>query len=472
MLPFIVSLALLNLLPEFPHGNPKRVFAQAVASPQRVNPRAEAQDVRDTSAGINAAEWGLRSGDLAAASANSAALEKMLTQMNPIPGLNPGSAGTAIRLPKGDFHLARTLRINRQMILEGTSGWGDIPGTRLIFPDGVSGIVIERYNTSTDGKQGDWTVIRDLSVLARGRSNPNAHGIHMKARAKIVNVKIQGFGGHGIYNFQPGGYDNGNNWHVQTSRITNCGGWGMYIQGLNANVGQAIGVDCSYNLGGGFFDSSFHGNTYIGCHAQTNGPPDASGNSMGTGYAYRIVGAAGGNHFNYTALINCYAESPQPSLIEHPAVIFGGSFGGPLTGSTALAVGPLNSPNASYPEGYVRRTGDVLTGVLGFPTRAFSGTTTIDHNTDLSLFADASGGTATAILPRISIVSVGQLRGKRFYLKKTDASGNVVQFVPASGERINGVEAPYIIGNMRGSWAEVEVHPSGNGWEVIRKGNV
>jgi Pectate lyase superfamily protein len=57
--------------------------------------------------------------------------------------------GAVLHIPFGIFKLSKTLHLRRQMIIRGVSGSGDYAGSRLHFPDGIDGVVIERGVAST-----------------------------------------------------------------------------------------------------------------------------------------------------------------------------------------------------------------------------------------------------------------------------------------------------------------------------------
>jgi hypothetical protein len=100
------------------------------------------------------------------------------------------------------------------------------------------------------------------------------HGVHLRARATIQNCNISWFQGDGIAITASAGAEgqegNANNCFVSGCRILRCRN-GMYFDGADANAGNIVGVDTSSNRQWGFWDSSFLGNTYTGCHADANG---------------------------------------------------------------------------------------------------------------------------------------------------------------------------------------------------------
>jgi len=159
-----------------------------------------------------------------------------------------------------------------------------VDSTRLTFPVDSRGIIINRYNTLSNGVEAvpttaaDGSILQGLELVGSGTST-TAHGVWMRARAIVRDCVISGFGGNGLQivaaagvaETEPQSEGNANNWHVDNIRCQGNGEWGVFVDGPDANAGLGIGIDCSGNGSGGFWDSSFLGNTYIGCHTATNG---------------------------------------------------------------------------------------------------------------------------------------------------------------------------------------------------------
>src|SRR6266852_7563211 len=107
--------------------------------------------------------------------------------LNAIAALGPASPppdnksrGAVLFIPFGTFKLSATLRINTQCILQGVSGWGGYPGSKLIFdksvlgaedPAGIGGLIIVF-------SEGSNSVIRDLGLFGIGKNgtDKSAHG--------------------------------------------------------------------------------------------------------------------------------------------------------------------------------------------------------------------------------------------------------------------------------------------------------
>lgn len=218
--------------------------------------------------------------------ANSAALAGMFAALRSraVNAATNYQGQDAVRFPPGLFEFAATIELTEgSYILEGSdTGYPSGRGTVLKFPAGVTGIRVQRYNTSglvTDGtthRGGDGAIIRNLALRgAFTTAEAEAHGIHLRARAQIENVYIEEFEGDGIYcNVTAGAggeiEGNANSARIIGGRIQRCRR-GIYINGADANIWSIIGLDCSNNRQWGFEDSSFLGNSYFGCHAAANG---------------------------------------------------------------------------------------------------------------------------------------------------------------------------------------------------------
>lgn len=322
-----------------------------------------------------------------------AAFEACIAAMGP--NAWPTVRGRTMFVPQGNYYLSRTLHITRGMILCGASGGGWYAGTNLKFPAGVTGIIVDRYDTSPDFGAGDWSTIRDIGIYALGKTT-EAHGIRLYARARLHSVYITNFKTNGIHiscsssgstdpltpwapttaytvgqsvsndggrwymcktsgtsgsgtgptgtsrnitgdgNIVWGAINGGtvaNNWFVDYARIDNCDGHGMFVDGADANAGIGMGIDASGNGGWGIYDSSFLGNTYVGCHTDLNtlGPykaDDLNGRSI---------------------FIGCYAEGNQPpSEVNYPSMVIGGLHGPGVTGTWGGMISDRSAPTSYY----------------------------------------------------------------------------------------------------------------------------
>lgn len=315
-----------------------------------------------------------------------------------------------IKFPQGLFNFNSTIELTDGIwIIEGVGSLDDT-GTILKFPSGVTGIRVQRYNTTgasgtrAAARGSDASQIRNL-VLDGAYTNTEAeaHGIQLRARAVIQNVTISDFEGDGVYIAATAGgalEGNANLFRCDSLRlIRNRDGINVGDAAATAdvNAGVIIHCDASSNRRWGFNDQSFLGNTYDGCHSANNGvtsggSPSACVNFGGNRYGVisgQEVGAstnaptgttanntwwywisAGGVHANfpnwvsgttyragggYSALngnarnvfSGCYHESGQGlSQINAPGFVSGGTLDGNIFG-TGGSIGVATSPGGA-----------------------------------------------------------------------------------------------------------------------------
>lgn len=198
---------------------------------------------------------------------------------------------------------ANTLELKRTVHLVG-QGSGQAGGTpsALRWDANVTGIIVHAYNTIGAGKEAlggagnlsaDSTKIEGLHLFSDGGTiasvtdDTKGHGIWLRSRAVIVDLKVTSFPGNGINIVATSGSGddaregNANNWVIERARIEFCHLNGIFVDGADVNAGHCIGADCSGNGRWGIHDTSFLGNTYIGCHTSGNGL--ATGGENGAG---------------------------------------------------------------------------------------------------------------------------------------------------------------------------------------------
>ena len=239
----------------------------------------------------------------------------------------------AIYFSPGKYKIESTIQLKKAIRLYSDgSGLPYSNSTSLIFPPGVSGIVIHRYNTFGPSLEmqpstaGDGSIIEGLNIIGcSGEPDPfGGHGIYLRARAKITNCYVANFEGDGYHIEATAGAGknkegNANGWHIDGGASFLNKRHGLYVHGSDANAGTAIALDCGANGGWGIYDSSFLGNTYVGCQSALNN-----------------LGAYKSDGINASNLISgCYSESGQPpSSISYPSIVIGGTHGAGFTSST------------------------------------------------------------------------------------------------------------------------------------------
>lgn len=220
--------------------------------------------------------------------------------------------GGTLYVPPGIYRLDGDLHLNRQMILAGATAGGRAGVSRLRFDPGC-GLIVDYVAdlNRPGGRRGDATVIRDLYLRASGKGAVK-DGIFLNATATIEHCYIVGFSGNGIHIQGVGDVTNANLWSIRNCGVEDNDGHGLYVHGADSNAGIGTGINAVANGGWGIYDSSFLGNTYIGCHTSTN-----------RGGAYKVEGGT-----NFSVLMGCYSESDQPASVVHQvSLVLGGDHG-------------------------------------------------------------------------------------------------------------------------------------------------
>lgn len=243
------------------------------------------------------------------------------------------NSGDSVYFPAGTYRVGKTINIKKPVLLHGPAGTQETEGVTypavMMFDDGIVGIFIHRRDTNASDTGvpvieanttgGDGASIQRISIQRGNGSDPVAdgtsHGIWLKARALLSDIRVAGFAGNNIHIVASAANGdallrgNANNFGLKMIRTINAGGDGLYVDGPDANAGYCEVVDASSNGGWGIYDSSFLGNTYVACHTASN-----------TAGAYKSDGGNARNVF-----LGCYSEGGQPaSELVTPAIALGG----------------------------------------------------------------------------------------------------------------------------------------------------
>jgi len=312
-------------------------------------------------------------------------------------GYGYGYAGSArLFVPKGVYWLnTTTLDITHGMIIEGESVGLLGPGSSVLkWAANTTGIRLQAYDTvgATDtlaatqsvSVTGDATV-RNLTLYgAADAAEGEFHGIHMRSTGAIEDVGIFNFQGDGVHILASAGGGSGsegnaNCFHLKRVFAQKCRN-GFFIDGADVNAGVVDACNAISNRMWGFWDSSFLGNSYVGCHSAANGwdgalgsiptactfagnryyvkPGQAAGAStnapsgtaadnswwgyIGQGGTYNGIAAwvsgtvfrEGGSYKTDdtgnagNVFVGCYAEGDQnPAQMVSPSLVIGGSLG-------------------------------------------------------------------------------------------------------------------------------------------------
>jgi hypothetical protein len=236
------------------------------------------------------------------------------------------TSSLTVFVPHGRYRLTSTLSVNKEIALVGVGAANGNRGSVLWFdtvsnPSMSAGILIESASSPVPPPDGfgNWTVLQDLSLIAASKAGSTTHGIQLKGVARISRCSIFHFGGNGIHivankYFVPP--TNANGWTVSESFILSCGGHGLYTDSADVNAGICTALQVFTCGGWGIYDSSFLGNTYVGCQVA-----DCKAG------AYQSSDATA-----HTIFVGCYSESGQPpSRILSPTLVIGGLHGAGFT---------------------------------------------------------------------------------------------------------------------------------------------
>lgn len=207
-------------------------------------------------------------------------------------------------------------------------------GTSLIIDPG------DLLDSTLDGAE---CVIRDLQIRSEenwtttdealfipGNFDPptfegtskGTPGIKIHRSATIQRVYISGFTGTGIYILAPGGVFIANAWKLHDVYINKCGGHGIHVDGGEAQSGLCTGAKIISVGGNGIYQSSFGGNTYVGCDAEV---------IKGRGYLSNSEGQ--------TTFVGCFSEAAEMDRLNPGGNVWvGGSSGKGFTDDTTAFI--------------------------------------------------------------------------------------------------------------------------------------
>lgn len=203
--------------------------------------------------------------------------------------------GGDVYVPAASYYLSKTLNIKRPVHLHGPANFLRGFVASLRFPTDVVGLFVHRADTNSDAAGipsigasttgGDGAIITNLEIISNNGNMPSvtqdsaAHGIWLKARARLQNVRVAGFKGNGAHIVATASattdadlYGNANHWQIDGLRSERNCGHGVFLDGADVNAGSGINVDCTGNGRWGLYEDSFLGNAYpSGLHFAANG---------------------------------------------------------------------------------------------------------------------------------------------------------------------------------------------------------
>ena len=184
----------------------------------------------------------------------------------------------------GDFFIGKTLNFKKVASLIGISaqGAGVIFPSQLKIKDGIVGVFIHRADTNANDlgvpvieaatTGADGSKLENLRIYHETNSQKpvdnGVHGVWIKARSEMRNLRIDNFNGNGLHIVASSGSadplvkGNANSTSVMNVASWGNGGNGHFVDGADANACYFEQINAYHNLLYGSFDSSFLGNTY------------------------------------------------------------------------------------------------------------------------------------------------------------------------------------------------------------------
>ena len=161
-----------------------------------------------------------------------------------------------------------TMHVTRRMRIVGEGAYN----TRIFSVECTAFHVRFRNDVTSPrvGNGGQETTIEHLAVQYSGARTPGIHGIRFDAKAHAQNIEVHAFTGDGIHivgdvTVQP--QTGANTCSLYAVRCVDVDGAGFYLAGGDSNASTFVHCDASNAKAGGFWDRSFLGNFFLGCHS-------------------------------------------------------------------------------------------------------------------------------------------------------------------------------------------------------------
>ena len=318
------------------------------------------------------------------------------------------TASKEIFFPKGQYYFASTINLKQTVILRGEGQYCD---TMLQFANGIDGIIINSYDTYGRGTvsppyaSAASSIIEKMYIFQKPGASTFGRGITLRARATLRNLYVAQFAEDGIHAVATAGGS------AQTQGNDNCfyfeyvvsdqnKGYGFLFDGADANAGTCINCSATNNFKGGFYDTSFLGNTFVGCHTEGNGK----------GTFNVVVSCTIGN--NVATVIEGDINSVKAGMIFTSA-----SFTNNLPATVVSVDAPNNQFTASI--GAYQTTGRTFcyfslfqktgTTTSGSPIVTFSGTNSANNTSSLEASMNVTCANFTKFASISSVDSLTQL---------------------------------------------------------------
>ncbi len=223
----------------------------------------------------------------------------------------PAGGILSVYFPTGNYRMNTSIELKRTVRFWGDAGFPGAETGRLTFAQNTMGITVNRFNTLNGGTEtvpttaADGSVIEGLAIYSAGGTDRTKHGVFLRARATLRNLFVWGFPGNGIQVIATAGVGgtaegNANGFYIESCTCVQNKTHGFYADGADANAGTVILLDCNSNGRFGIYDSSFLGNTYVGCHTASNGLQSVGGNTSTQSCVVNYAGKSWGAHWNAT----------------------------------------------------------------------------------------------------------------------------------------------------------------------------
>lgn len=144
----------------------------------------------------------------------------------------------------------------------------------LMFLSGKPGLIFPYPGSSSHITGVHGCYIHDLRIMSHARGillRGRANGLTVRSANKFERLYIAGFPNNGVAIMGTAPAGNTNNSYFQSVASTGNFGNGFFIDGADANNITFLICDASSNGGWGFWDSSFLGCNFFGCHTAENG---------------------------------------------------------------------------------------------------------------------------------------------------------------------------------------------------------
>jgi hypothetical protein len=236
----------------------------------------------------------------------------------------PGLDAVQIFIPEGEYVVTRQIIATRRVTIRGAG----MLATILNFTD-VAEIDSEKVGAISLAGAADFSFLEDLTIRISGdRPEGFDYGLWSCVRVFARNLTFDQCGAKleaGTLIAGSGSVDG----NVCLSELSNCHALyptehGFMIDGTIANACKIIGCNSFVAAGYGFYEASFLGNSYLGCHAD--------GGGVGTS-GYKVPYGPGCNR---SIVLGCYAEPnftgdawdvATPAMIVSPLGVMPGSSG-------------------------------------------------------------------------------------------------------------------------------------------------